>query len=135
MKLLFIPLFLTILLCSCTINDRRGDGYYSSNNEAVMAAFDSVIYRSINRDIEYGGIIYKDNKGYFYTVAMGTNSGDALSFTPSEFNADVVSMWHTHGNSSTGFSEQDLAVSDRICIDSYMMNNTKELFLYKGCEQ
>ncbi len=133
MKSFYGILFLSFFLCSCGITDRRSNIYYNTSDDAVVAAFDRFLRRSVNQSREYGGIIYRDNEGYFYTFTRGLSDSGALSFYPQKFNASSIAMWHTHWNSEGDFTEQDKITADRLCIDSYMMNKTDVLFLYKGC--
>lgn len=134
MKSFYSAVFLLFVLCSCGVADRRNDVYFNTPIEAIDAAFNKYSRLSIRYDKEYGGIIYKDQAGFFYTYASGLPSSGALTFANKKFTGSSVAMWHTHGNSDSGFSDQDRVTADRQCIDSYMMNKTDELFLYKGCK-
>ncbi len=124
---------LSVFLCSCAVTDKRHGGYHYTEGDAVSAAFDRFSAVSIQSDIEYGGYVYRDDNGYFYTYAKGLSSSGKLAFNRVVLGVPVIAMWHTHGNSDSDFSDQDIITANKRCITSYMMNKTDKLFIYKGC--
>ncbi len=124
---------LSVFLCSCAVTDKRHGGYHYTEGYAVSAAFDRFSAVSIQSDIEYGGYVYRDDNGYFYTYASGMRGSGELAFTPKAIDADVVGSWHTHGDSDLGLSGVDTDLAKRTCIPVYIMNRSREIFSTDPC--
>ena len=133
MKSIYGIIFLSIVLSSCAITDKRNNEYFYTHKAAVDAAFDRFLYISIRRDREYGGVIYRDDKGYFYTFSRGLSESGRIAFEPQKLSASAVAIWHTHGDSDSGPSDMDIALSERMCSPLYVMNKHGELFTTTPC--
>jgi hypothetical protein len=81
---------------------------YGTQEEAARAALDEANPSSIRENVEYGGLVYRDDHTgrYGYTTP---SRGSGTGFDPSSVSApdetSVVGDYHTHGDYSTADGE------------------------------
>jgi hypothetical protein len=79
------------------------DRGYSTQKDAANAALDSINQKSIDENIEYGGLVYQNpNDGLYYHTAPISDSGLGVDpfKSPAPGDSRVVGDYHTHGDYS-----------------------------------
>lgn len=81
--------------------DELTQGPFSSESQAARAALQHANPRSIRDNLEYGGLIYRDTNGQYWSgPVIGTDAGVSPSRAGSPSGAQVVGDYHTHADYS-----------------------------------
>ncbi|WCC41203.1 DUF4329 domain-containing protein (plasmid) [Tenacibaculum finnmarkense] len=91
-------------------------GKYDSKDEAARAVLKNANRRSIKKNKEFGGLIYKKDGKYQATRPI---EGKTASFKPKDAldrvpeGAEIVGDYHTHGAETLGFNSNVYSASDK----------------------
>lgn len=114
--------FILLLLVSCSkspIPNIIGNPLcqpISSMDQAAIQALNSVYTR--DKEVEWAGIIYKQNSGYCFSSPIQGND-DTFAF---QTQIKISALYHTHplGEANNLFSQEDINQSIKLNVPSYI---------------